>query len=323
MVVVAFCYCQDELKRFNIYPRGSVLHLHASCYNSAVVEKRILERFNKRFRNEAVYGKEYFHGDLLQMLAIVCEEIGLSFHCTDSSQDYFRSLLKVKNEAERSAALQERRYKALEKDNERLNKLVTNLKGQIRAIVSDENEDVESSSDIEDVSSDTSDDEEHFDDDIVDDKRCSPPLEKYKKHRFQCVKCNKVLSSKRQLGYHQAKCTGLHPLQCPICFKRFASVAGKSQHKRFVKCQPPPPPLEEERHRFQCVKCNKVLSSKRQLGYHQAKCNGLLPRQCPTCLKVFSTRQGKYEHIKFVKCQPPENNSNIGLTSTTNQIESS
>lgn len=38
--------CQDELKRFNIYPKGSVLHLHVSCHNSLSVEKRVLEVTN-------------------------------------------------------------------------------------------------------------------------------------------------------------------------------------------------------------------------------------------------------------------------------------
>ena len=74
--------CQDELKRLNEYPKGSVLHLHVSCYNSVCVERRILERFNRQFRNDPVYGSEYFHGDLLQMLAIVCDEVSLSFDCT-------------------------------------------------------------------------------------------------------------------------------------------------------------------------------------------------------------------------------------------------
>lgn len=32
--------------------------------------------------------------------------------------------------------------------------------------------------------------------------------------------------------------------------------------------------------------------------------------QCPTCLKVFARRQGKYKHLKTVKCSPPEPSSN-------------
>ena len=259
--------CQDELKRFNIYPRGSVLHLHASCYNSAAVEKRILERFNKRFRNETFYGKEYFQGDLLQMLVIVCEEIGLSFHCTDSSQDYCRSLLKVKSEAERAAALQEKRYKALEKENEGLNKLVTDLKRQNKAL--------EKENEIE-----------RWKKLVTDLKKQIDELGNIHDHEEHCKE-----DTNSDITRDEEYLTD--------------EVHNQYKHIKSDCVPPPPPPLLEKKHKFQCVKCNKVLASKRQLGYHQAKCNGLHPRQCPTCLKIFSTRQGKYEHIKFVKCNPP------------------
>ena len=33
----------------------------------------------------------------------------------------------------------------------------------------------------------------------------------------------------------------MHPLQCPICLKVFASKQNKYEHKKYVKCTPPPP----------------------------------------------------------------------------------
>ena len=60
------------------------------------------------------------------------------------------------------------------------------------------------------------------------------------KKRFVCGKCNKGLSSNQQLKLHMNKCNGLHPLQCPICLKMFASRHGKYEHKKYVKCKPPP-----------------------------------------------------------------------------------
>jgi hypothetical protein len=34
---------------------------------------------------------------------------------------------------------------------------------------------------------------------------------------------------------------------------------------------------------FQCSKCEKTLSSKRNLKNHEAKCNGLKSNQCDLC----------------------------------------
>ena len=34
-------------------------------------------------------------------------------------------------------------------------------------------------------------------------------------------------------------------------------------------------------------------------------CDGLDPKQCKICLKVFSSRYGKYQHTRYVKCSPP------------------
>ena len=56
---------------------------------------------------------------------------------------------------------------------------------------------------------------------------------------FICTKCNKHLSSKRNLKRHMDKCNGLHSLQCPTCHKWFSCSSSKSEHRRNVKCKPP------------------------------------------------------------------------------------
>lgn len=62
--------------------------------------------------------------------------------------------------------------------------------------------------------------------------------------------------------------------------------------------------------RFLCNRCNRYLSSKHNLINHQRKCDGLHPRQCKRCFKMFATRQAKYEHMKNVNCQPsPSSNA--------------
>lgn len=65
--------------------------------------------------------------------------------------------------------------------------------------------------------------------------------------------------------------------------------------------------IENDKYKGECSKCGKVLSSKSFLKKHEAKCNGLHSLQCPTCHKFFATRSSKYNHIKTVKCKPPEN----------------
>ena len=52
-----------------------------------------------------------------------------------------------------------------------------------------------------------------------------------------------------------------------------------------------------------CNKCNKILSSKRNLERHEKQCNGDHPLQCSICKVYFKTRQGKYKHMKNVKCE--------------------
>jgi len=62
---------------------------------------------------------------------------------------------------------------------------------------------------------------------------------------------------------------------------------------------------------IRCEKCNQTFTRKYNLKKHETSCNGLDPLQCNTCLKFFSTRQGKYQHMKNVKCVHVENSPNI------------
>lgn len=70
---------QDELKRFNCYPRGSKLHLHVSCFDGVIVEKNIIKVFTEKYSNAHLYGSEYFHGDLCQMISDILKIVGYSF----------------------------------------------------------------------------------------------------------------------------------------------------------------------------------------------------------------------------------------------------
>ena len=48
-----------------------------------------------------------------------------------------------------------------------------------------------------------------------------------------------------------------------------------------------------------------MFTRKDHLRVHEQKCDGTDKRQCQICLKLFTTKQGKYQHIRYVKCNPP------------------
>jgi len=73
--------CKEGLQRFKFYPKGSKLLLHIFCFDSVTVEKNILSQFNDKFKNASTYGKEYFDGELTEMVSIVLKEVSSTFNC--------------------------------------------------------------------------------------------------------------------------------------------------------------------------------------------------------------------------------------------------
>ncbi len=57
---------------------------------------------------------------------------------------------------------------------------------------------------------------------------------------------------------------------------------------------------------FQCNKCEKVLSCKRNVERHMKTCSGVSSLQCPICKIRFNTRQSKSYHMKKNNCSSPE-----------------
>ena len=67
------------------------------------------------------------------------------------------------------------------------------------------------------------------------------------------------------------------------------------------------PKDESASNKYECNKCNKILSSNRSLKKHYENCKGIKNiLQCQICSKVFSHRNAKYRHNKNVKCKPCE-----------------
>ena len=72
--------------------------------------------------------------------------------------------------------------------------------------------------------------------------------------------------------------------------------------KVYEKCEK----VYVEKEEYKCEKCEKVLKNKRNFQNHQEICRGVHVLQCSTCMKKFSSKASKYQHIKNVKCSPPE-----------------
>ena len=73
--------CKEGLQRFDRYPKGSRLIIQMLCMNSIILEKQIIDKFNSLFENSSMYGKEYFKGDVTDMISIVLKEVATSFNC--------------------------------------------------------------------------------------------------------------------------------------------------------------------------------------------------------------------------------------------------
>lgn len=125
---------------------------------------------------------------------------------------------------------------------------------------------------------------------------------------YKCERCSYTTNRKSNLDNHKKR-------KNPCCV-----VISKEL--------PTTPTNETKSHEFKCPKCEKVLSSGKSLKKHEEKCDGLHPLQCRTCLKMFASRYGKYQHVKNVKCKPVNNgptqviNNNGNITNNSHNDNS-
>ena len=205
---------QDELKRFNNYPKGSQLHLHISCLNSVEVERSIITDFNNLFQNVELYGKEYFKGNLLDMMKVILNNISLSFDCLSSNYHYCQKLQSSIN------ANSELQCKI--KD---ISSTVDTLVLQNKKLMADNQLLQSGGGDEGNEGGITANNHIAMDNDKID---------------LKCSKCNNFFYRKDYLKKHEEKCDGLDSKQCKICLKFFTTQQGKWKHMKYVKCSPPP-----------------------------------------------------------------------------------
>ena len=118
--------------------------------------------------------------------------------------------------------------------------------------------------------------------------------------QFVCETCGYATNRKFNLE--------LHHRNPKTCEKRMKRQHEKSTEKNVNLFDKNVNPTEKNvnlnnKMENECKYCNQVFSSKSYLMKHEKKCNGLNSLQCPTCKKTFTSREGKYKHMKNVKCE--------------------
>ena len=214
--------------RFSQYPKRSKLIYYITCRESCVITEHILMKLFKeqfdRCERSTLYGKEYFRGDVFEMIELI-------------------------------------------------------------------------SNTIHNMS-------------IIENSKDEPAGEKHEVAKCEVAKCEPMVETDEHTSNNRkmAKPVQYKCERCPYTTNRKSNLDNHLKRKNpcYVVCQyvAPPPPVETNRHKFQCSKCDKILSSKLNLKNHEKTCDGLHPLQCKICLKMFASKQSKYWHTKNVKCTP-------------------
>ena len=84
--------------RVSQYPNGSNLLFLNICKNSKLCEKELIEIFKQKFIQEKYYGREYFSGDVYDMIDVMCNYIKLhNKKCITPTEKKQKVKLKVKS----------------------------------------------------------------------------------------------------------------------------------------------------------------------------------------------------------------------------------
>ena len=229
--------CKDELTRFNNYPKGSKLHLHISCINSCNIERSIINIFGKVFTNVELYGKEYFEGNLFEMLTIILEQVALSFNCLSSSIEYCKILRKLESQnlaLTKQIETEKQNNETMKLQILKLQQKNSNLTQQENSKLKQENSELkQENSKLKQECNNSTQQENQIQ--LVDDE--------VKGKLYTCSKCQKQFNRRDRFRSHESKCDGLDSKQCKICLKMFTTYQGKYQHNKNVKCSPPPNPI--------------------------------------------------------------------------------
>jgi hypothetical protein len=306
-------------QRFNQYPKGSTLWLHIRCYDEVVSEQELLKKFDERYQRNNEFGREYFIGDVHDMMEVILQYVGHTCNLSSMVEEHSRQL----------ASMTQEHSKQIELFQEKLN-------NQTACLIKLENEKLLLQKELERVTSQIEDDmikltppasvngslncamnidNETNQDEMDQENGSSSSNEEGAFRAFNCSKCKKMLSSKWSLERHTKTCKQVPSNECPICHKVFSSRDVRNKHMKNVKCSPLEKCDAYKKSSLSnyCENCNKQLSDKRAYIRHLKICKGHDSKTCPTCKKQFNSYQARWKHMKNVKCTPPTSSSNASI----------
>lgn len=110
-----------------------------------------------------------------------------------------------------------------------------------------------------------------------------------KDEKFKCKYCEKLLSSRSALSYHQkAFHGGSKPYSCQKCDKRFMSEGLKRIHEH----------IHSDVNPFICTICDKAFKSPTVLNQHMRDHSIVTTYECPHCDKRFKRKGNLSMHVR-------------------------
>jgi len=159
---------------------------------------------------------------------------------------------------------------------------------------------------------------------------------------YVCSKCNyttnRLLNFNRHLNRKRSCNTNLIVESCNVTEPLNNNLESVRKHADPVKVHVDPVKVhahpskieeENESENLKCVKCNRLFTRLDNLKVHMNRCDGSIDRQCPICKKMFTSNQGKWNHMKYVDCKssqivclPTNNQSNVVNADTIETLNS-